>query len=283
MLLGGSFGTPVVAAETTQSELLPDGFSERMPVTSAWIVNAGQSAPLPALAENGPAMASAALAGIPAGPEPLASMQTYSFTTGNGRNSLSEKLTAAQVPVPYGQKLLVSWDTGFLGVLSTGVVANYDIHSRDGLFPAIAGATGKARKSFDGRIKAKYGSRFGWTGGPDGGWNLTGFLNYIPHPHVLHPGSALGEEMSPRQESSPRDLIHGGVYTLDMRFGYRTESRPATALFRNVDVNVTLSDLMDSAPQHGRPTPFTAIDPALGLNLIRAQQRALLLNVVKSW
>jgi hypothetical protein len=104
----------------------------------------------------------------------------------------------------------------------------------------------------------KYRARLGWVG--NSGWNVTGFMNFIPHfnsstqqlpPACFQIGntacnaSGLPQFAQYTMQYPLLTNVVPGLYTFDLSIGYNTEDRPTNEYLRHIGVQLTVSNILD--------------------------------------
>ncbi len=202
-----------------------------------------------------------------------------------------------------------SKDLGDWGMWNTGVTGTYNIDNKsqggpgqivNSLFhtpqaPAPSTAT-------DTGAHLKYRARLGWAG--DDGWNVTGFLNFLPHFNsdtpALPPSCFIAGNTPCNANGLPQfsqytkqypflSSLVPGLYTFDLSVGYNTGEKPANTYLQNIGIQVTATNLLNkqapyayqiAPPGGGQPRAYFAITQGSSLGI---DGRVISVNLTKVW
>ena len=156
------------------------------------------------------------------------------------------------------------WDMGAWGAWNTGVTGTYvlDNKSQGGPGQAVISIykspLSPTSSAVDDGGALKYRARLGWSN--DSGWNVTGFMNFIPHfnsdTQQLPPAcfligntacnaSGLPQFAQYTMQYSTLTNLVPGLYTFDLSIGYNTGDSPANEYLRNIGLQLTISNILD--------------------------------------
>jgi hypothetical protein len=196
-----------------------------------------------------------------------------------------------------------NWDAGDYGAWNTGITGTYYLHRYsqavtggpiiDVLHQNLSAVGGVLQNGVETAPKLVYRARLGWS---DGGYSVTGFLNYSSHyfspiegtpPNVnlqcTSAGGSVGGGTFPCAINN-FTLIEPNFVTIDLSFGYNTGDTPANDYLKNITFQFTVQNLMS------RHSPFDYIQSSAGGRQISAYDitrpnsgRTLGITMVKKW
>ena len=191
-------------------------------------------------------------------------------------------------------------DFGEWGAWNVGVTGNYQLINKT---QSVTGQPGVEfftdQNPSGGRLQ--YRGRLGWTddtGDDLDGLSITGFINVYPHTSLFHgrggytppdcywrtgfgPGSCYpGSPFIGPFNHYPSDTP--GTHTFDLALGYQTGTRPANTYLQNLGFDLTVNNLLNTAPPFlyhtnggkGNAADFTYLSP---------DQRYVVFAVTKAW
>jgi TonB-dependent receptor-like protein len=187
-------------------------------------------------------------------------------------------------------------DLGDLGARTAGVTGTYFLHFNE---QAVTGGTviddikhpELASTPLNDFPRMRYRAQLGWSDGP---YSVTGFLNY--HSHFFQPfntppnvnfqctsaGGNVGGGTFPCAISNFNN-IEPSWYTVDLSLGYNTGDMPANDYLKNIQLQLTIQNLMGVHPAFsyilaggGRgAAAYDILDPDTG--------RIIGITIVKNW
>ncbi len=201
------------------------------------------------------------------------------------------------------------YDAGDFGAWNTGIVGNYVIDNKSVTVP------GEAPVSFyssvingtrDSGGRLRYRARLGWAGGPDGAFSATLFMNYIPNfgPNNTSNPAANGTSVAPlcflqgntpcNASGNPQFAMYNtqvamltneipSMYTFDLSLGYNTGDRPANTWLQNINLTLTVNDLLDRKPEFQYAVATSSNTPHAFYNALSADQRFVTFIITKAW
>jgi iron complex outermembrane receptor protein len=142
------------------------------------------------------------------------------------------------------------WDMGSLGAWNAGVTGSYFFHDFVQNLPNTPEVdtfhdttTGETRAE-----KLRYRARLGWS---DGSFSITGFMDYQSHVYSTNqlPSAAVLASF-PNLVANPFLLnLVPSSYLFDISLGYNTGTTPANDYLKNINVFLTVNNIMDRQPQ----------------------------------
>jgi outer membrane receptor protein involved in Fe transport len=199
-------------------------------------------------------------------------------------------------------------DLGEWGAWNTGVVGSYGLQNKTEAVIGQPVINNYGGSLYGGTLK--YRARLGWAGttGIAQGFSITGFMNFAPHSGVLaltdsgfsapacfwaagfsaggcYPGSSHFGPYSASPSTIP------GMYTFDVSTGYQTGDRPANPYLQNINFQITVLDLLNTAPAFvystfgakGYPQFGVYRGGKPGLQGISPEQRFISVAITKAW
>jgi hypothetical protein len=196
-------------------------------------------------------------------------------------------------------------DLGDLGAWNTGITGTYYLHNYTQSVPGgaivdayhqnISAAGGIAQNGVPTSSRLVYRARLGWSGGPNGAFNVTGFMNYQSHYYA-----ATGVPPNVNfQCTSQGGTVGGGTFpcaignftnaepsftTFDLSFGYNTGDAPANTYLKNLTIQLTVQNLMDRlSPFQYNPTNPAGRQASAYDNTKPNTGRTIGITLVKNW
>ncbi|MDE2475846.1 MAG: TonB-dependent receptor [Alphaproteobacteria bacterium] len=195
------------------------------------------------------------------------------------------------------------FDLGELGAWNAGLTGNYQLTS-----VTQAEAGGPILSDFIGQSsggRLHYRARLGWadTTGDLQGLSVTGFLNFIPHSPSPSSSISGGGNIPSAcfwQTGATMPCYAGaptygpfanypgatpGMYTWDMSFGYNTGTRPANLYLQNVNLQLTVLNVLNKAPafQYNISSGRAVAAQIANQFGISPLQRFINIAITKSW
>jgi iron complex outermembrane recepter protein len=201
------------------------------------------------------------------------------------------------------------YDAGDFGAWNTGIVGNYVIENKsvtvEGQTPvSFYSSVINGTRNSGGRLR--YRARLGWAGGPDSAFSATMFMNYIPNfgPNNTSIPAANGNSVAPlcflqgntpcNASGNPQFAMYNtqvatltneipSMYTFDVSLGYNTGERPANSYLKNINLTVTINNLLNRKPEFQYAVATSSNTPHAFYNALSADQRYITLIVSKAW
>lgn len=193
------------------------------------------------------------------------------------------------------------WDIGDFGAWNTGIIGNYilDRATFDGtrIIDDFQG------EDSGGRIN--YRARLGWSGGPQGAFSVTLFMNWMAHYGNEESGDNVRAEVLPpscfmlgnapcNASGLPQFAQYTNQYpvltnyeparaTLDLSLGYKTRDMPANVYLQNIGIQFVVTDLFNRWPNYAYQIAFAGGSRRAFDDRQNPAQRVITLIVTKSW
>jgi outer membrane receptor protein involved in Fe transport len=199
------------------------------------------------------------------------------------------------------------FDLGDFGAINAGITGTYYLHVWTVRIPGASGTAGQPVDGYNDNLspvgnvlqngvvsprpRARSRTRLGWSNGQ---WDATFFMNYDGHfyhtqtvpPNVngqcLTRGGTVGGGTNPCAIEG-YSYVEPSYYTFDLSFGYDTGDQPANDYLRNVNIQLTVDNIMDRHPAFeyristggGNPSAFDILKNLYG--------RTVGVRVTKTW
>jgi hypothetical protein len=194
------------------------------------------------------------------------------------------------------------FDLGNWGAWNVGLNGNYQLLNKTRAAQGLP--TVNAFKGMDSGGRLKYRGRLGWADMGDGleGLSITGFVNYLPHsansvsarnvppacywavgfgPGSCYPGSPYVGPFTTFPAYVP------GLCTFDLSIAYQTGTRPENPYLQNLNIQLTVNDLLDKAPPFFRASNVGVAAAVGNVGVsgsgISPLQRTINIAVTKAW
>lgn len=198
------------------------------------------------------------------------------------------------------------YDAGDWGAWNTGVTGNYVLDNYSVTNPgspviSVFSTVQNGTRNSGGRLR--YRARLGWSGGPDGAFSVTGFMNFIPSyningatiaPLCFYQGAsspynpACNASGFPQfsQYTSQFPMLSNYVpsmYTFDLSVSYKTGDTPVNTYLKNVGITLTVNDVTNRQPAFQYSVATSSNTVHAFYNALSADQRYFTLTVTKAW
>ena len=201
------------------------------------------------------------------------------------------------------------YDAGDFGAWNTGIVGNYVIDNKsvtvEGQDPvSFYSSVINGTRNSGGRLR--YRARLGWSGGPDGAFSATLFMNFIPNfgPNNTSIPAANGNSVAPlcflqgntpcNASGNPQFAMYNtqvpflttqipSMYTFDLSLGYNTGDTPANTYLKNIGIQMTINNLLNRKPEFQYAIATSSNTPHAFYNALSADQRYITFTITKAW
>lgn len=199
------------------------------------------------------------------------------------------------------------YDAGDWGAWNTGVTGNYVLDNYAVNGPgqpviSVYSTPNSGTRNSPGRLN--YRARLGWSGGPDGAFSITGFMNFIGHfngnglalpPLCFLQGdpttmlknptcASYGPQFAQYTQQYPTLSNYiPSLYTFDLSLQYRTGDVPANTYLKNIGITLAINDITNKAPAFQYSVSTGSNTPHAFWNTISADQRYITIVVTKAW